>query len=228
MVASDFRSPSGRTLHIQTADDQPITGMNSSVMFANGQFSKIFALGRPGYHEDAMRDALPSTLRSRHLYKPGYEIAGSWNDHKTANIVALKGPHHEVLSFRGGPPPTDAANTQLFDMFDFEDTPDGMAIRPHKDTLLTMTWEQMTLVIQGRAIITIPDPLSGRALLPATAGSKTRNGEVWRLEFDDADPATSYVFGTPTAICQVTPWPVPGETYELGPWLEPLDLKWSA
>jgi hypothetical protein len=171
-------APSGRVLDVESADPCPVIGVNSFVTFGSGAWTRDYQVGERGYHDAACKGLESAELIWRD-YIAGNELVVSSNS-RSVTVATLRCRHHELMGVFGGPtPPRDLIRSVFLDI-DVVDDAAGMRISPAPGNPMSMTWEDVTIVVRNRGIIHVVGSENASAIVPNVAGTPVKFGEVWR------------------------------------------------
>lgn len=202
-----LRAPSGSVLALGLPDDPRVSGTTTSARFVGSQFARALQIGPLGFQAAANESIMPATVTDRFVVD-GREVRLAVGEDGTNASVALIDAFHEVITIYSGPPPRIDDVASMFQQFLFQDTPEGMAIYPRRETGLELSSEGISVYVDGRGSLSIPGMSSARDLIPPYRGTPTRYGEVWRDGPLDDRPgqdarAWVYILGTATASAEI-------------------------
>jgi hypothetical protein len=227
----DVRAPSGRLVSITAGHDATVLGVNTSFFVASGKTSRVFMIGSSGYHDLACEVLVKATLAWRG-YVSGYELVASVDDSGGVLITTLLGPHHELMTVFADGAPARGHVESIFASLVVEDLPEGMAVTPGNDAFSTIAWEDVSVIVDQRGALNIPDPTGAARLIPKWRGARTQKGELWRRSADEGSSdqsmkGTSYILGCPRGVAEVhiSPRTSAGRSELLG-WLDTLEITW--
>lgn len=201
------KAPSGDLLEYHSDDDDVIEGVTASAFYAGGKFSHGVTVGRTGYQDRVSQWLLPGRSVRREIFE-GRELVTYCDSKETLTTASLRGQYHDLFTVFGGGLPTAEQVHSIFAEFDVSDDVEGMTVTPRGWSSTVRVWEDVTLVIQGKAILHVPDQTSSRHMVPTWAGASTRYGEIWQepfpLEPGQSSRDTRILLGYPTAVAEFT------------------------
>ena len=106
------------------------------------------------------------------------------------------GPYHEATTWFGGPAPDSAGVARLLSTFQFTDSPDGAALTPTSDLLVS----QGDVALIGRndhSTLIVRRSSDVLPTLPEWAGLPLPGGELWRTGRELDPGSAARVVGTP-------------------------------
>lgn len=160
-------------------------------------------------------------------YRQGTLMQASSPD-GSGSLAVWRGRWHELHTGEAGPGRDLARLTRALDALRFEDTPDGMLVRPRAGTGLTVYDLTATKAIPGIGVLQVQDARGVR--LPAWAGRPTAHGEAWQQRLGGGTAGgtlTALVYATPTAVAHVYPDQGKVDLSEVLARLGGLDLVWT-
>jgi hypothetical protein len=233
-------APSGNLLSLGLPDEPRVSTVSSSVRFVGKEFARGFQVGQLGFQEAANDSLMPARVVDRFVVG-GREVRLAVGAEGVNASVAMIGEYHELMTIYGGPPPGREDVVRLLEMFEVDDRPEGMAVRPRYSEI-AMAAEGVSTYVDGRGTVTVPNNENAADMRPTFKGTPTRYGEVWRREGQLPDrPGKGantfmYILGTRTAVAEVvfpdssefheTPHPRVSDQ-ELLDWLYELNPRWG-
>jgi hypothetical protein len=234
-----LRAPSGNALLLGLPSEPPVSTFSITARFAGGKFARVMQVGQPGFHDVGNESLMPARINDRFVVD-GREVRIATGVDGTNASVALIDRYHEVVTIYGGPPPRREEVISLFQQFSFDDSPEGMVIRPRGE--LALSAEAMAIYVDGRGTITVPSNDNAGDLRPTYKGTPTRYGELWKSKGQLPDRPGGgantfvYLLGTTRAIAEIvfpdtserheTPHPAVKDE-ELLDWLYELNPRWE-
>ncbi|MCA0435623.1 MAG: hypothetical protein LCH98_03910 [Actinobacteria bacterium] len=204
----------------------------AGIRFAGGSYGRAFQIHPLGAHEFAMQHLVDAGATKR-LLVGRREVKVTSAADRSSTTATLLGAHHELMTVFTGPAPDERRISDLFGVLDIDDAPEGMAVRPQSETMLTPMGEHIVLIAEDFTSVDVPGPTNASEMVPKGRGRKTRNGEVWRNRLPGRAGTRandfSYVVGTPRGAAEVIASDENLVSEEnLLAMVDSLDVAWSA
>ena len=237
MVTFDLRAPSAAMLRLEMDSDVRVSTTATDVRFVGqipgtrlpGSFTLQF--GALGFQDVANEAIMPARVADRFVVD-GNEVRLAVGVEGVNATAAVIGQWHEAMLVYGGPPPDRREVIETVTQFAFEDSPNGMSVRP-RSSGLELYSETVKIVVDDRGSISVFGPRNSPGSVPAHAGTTTRYGEIWRaaqLPDREGSGANTYLYliGTTTAFAEVVLDYEPVVDDEtLLRWLDSISLAWA-
>ncbi len=238
MVTLDLRSPSAAMLRLEMDTDVRVSTTATDVRFAGqipgsrlpGSFTLQF--GTLGFQEVANEAIMPATMTDRFVVD-GHEVRLAVGVEGVNATAAVIGEWHEAMFVYGGLPPRREEVIETVTLFAFEDSPNGMSVRPRSSGLQQLS-ETVKIVVDDRGSISVFGPGNSPGAVPTHAGAPTKYGEVWRVQGQlpdrEGQKANTYLYliGTTTAFAEVVLDYEPVVDDEtLLRWIDTINLAWA-
>jgi hypothetical protein len=197
-------------------------------LISGGRMARWFTIAEKGYHEFTRKHLVASAKDGGKVTVYGRDcliLTGS-----DGSVATFIGQYHDLQTAFGGPTPTTATVSQIFNGLTINDTPSRMTIGPKTATLLNNTTFAMLVRVPNRGHIHLLSPEQARSIVPVHAGVRTSSGELWRQPLDTENrPAGvrghSYVVGSKTGAGYVFINPFTTATDdELLEWLDGIKI----
>lgn len=232
MTSFELTAPSGNTLHYRSESDEAIVGVCVGVTVIGPKFHHAFTVGPRGYHSAVTAEMEPADLVARDLYD-GCELLVSRSREGQATLATVCYPDHEVNTVFGGDPPSVAQIFWTFSQMVMKDAPSGVRFAAPPGSASAVAWEEFTITLEGKPILSVPGAGSAAVLIPTSAGAPTRYGEVWREEMaSESLPGVSdlkLTLGFRSAAAEVIVWHKDIAAVDgVLAWLDGLELAWVA
>lgn len=224
------RAPSGRLVDITAGTGEKVLGVNTSCLLTSGKTARVFMIGNRGYHDLACEVMVPAKLAWRG-YVSGRELLASLDDSGTVLVATLVGKYHELMTVFADGAPDRTRVEAIFASLKVDDTPQGLTLTPLNDTFSTIAWEDVSVIVDERGALNVPDPGGSQGIVPQWQGSKTSKGELWKRQLDGASGRSirdfAYVLGCPRGAAEVSISSRTSATEaELLTWLDALSVGW--
>lgn len=199
------RAPGGHYVTVSW-DGAGVASHVAGIRFAGGSYGRAFQIHPLGAHEFAMTHIADAPTSGRVLVGRNEVRIATARD-GSSTTATLIGKHHELMTVFTGPAPAKRRIIDIFSVLDIDDRPEGMAVTPQPETLLTGAGEHIVLVAEDFTSVDVPGPGNASEMVPKARGKKTRHGEVWRNRLPgragQGARDFSYVVGTPRGAAEV-------------------------
>jgi hypothetical protein len=243
MVSLDLRAPSGAMLAVGMGQEVEVSTTATDVRFVGRESGTglpatyTLQMGSLGF-QDVANEAIMLASVAERFVVDGREVrlahtSEGGSGGPVNSTVAVIGQWHEAMLVYGGFRPTREEVTATLTQFVFDDTVNGMSVRPRSGTGLEQYAETVKIVVEERGSISVFGRGNAPGAVPAHAGAATRYGEIWRAVGQLPDrPGTGancylYLVGTTTAFAEVVLdyQPVVDDRTLLA-WLDSINLEW--
>lgn len=223
-----LRAPSGRRLQIDLPAGPGVSNIAASIRFVGGSFGRAFSVGPLGYTAFALKYMSKGSITQR-LVVNGREVVVGEAEDGSHTVASLIGDYHELMTSFSGPAPEALRIVEAFKAVKVTDSPEGMTVTPKSATLMGVSSEHVSVHVEGRGTIVVPDPALAKDRLPQHGGAKTTHGEVWRSVspgLDKAEALEQYIFmlGTARGVAEIT---LQGNEAESLAWLNDINVAWA-
>ncbi|WP_151523837.1 hypothetical protein [Serinicoccus kebangsaanensis] len=155
-------------------------------------FNHEFNISPRGNARGLMEHLLAADVAQQISMQGGTLLVAHSRERETQGIAVWEGRWHEMSTLLL-PGEKDSDALSLFDGLLFDDTPDGLQVRPTADRELGVMVAEFATGVEGVGEVEITPATASLAAVPQWSGARVRAGEVWRVDLTlDEDPRPQY------------------------------------